>query len=525
MLLLNKQTHLVNQRSAVTISSAEGRWTVTAAILGSAMGFIDGTALNVVLPSLQQSLHANAADLFWVLNAYLLMMASLILVGGSLGDKLGRKKIFMTGILLFMAGSVLCGLSPNVTALIVCRVLQGVGGSLMIPGSLSLISSTITEKERGKAIGIWSAATTIVTMGGPVLGGAFGDAGLWRYIFFINIPIGLIAVFIVWRKVKESRDEDGDHAIDIPGAFFIAAGLSLLTFGCLRIPVIGFNHWEVYGSITCGIILLAVFLLQEKKSPHPMMPLNLFHNPVFSGTNLLTFLLYTGLGAAMLFLSLNLVQVQGYSQLASGLTFLPFTIMMVIFSGFAGKLADKYGYKKLLVAGPAIAGAGLLLLSLVKQTNGPADYWTTFFPGILVFGIGMAFTVAPLTSAVMGSIDDHHSGIASGVNNSITRISNVFANAVFGSLAILFFSGTLSGQLEKETLSPATKQAIIKEAANLGNAKVPDTVPAKERAVITKLYHQSFISAYADIMRVAAGFAFLAAITPIAFAKRGMKKH
>lgn len=371
----------------VALKSPEGKWIMVSAILASSMAFIDSTALNVVLPALQKSLSASGADIFWILNAYLLMLASLILVGGSLGDKLGRKRVFMAGILIFILGSAACGLAPSVIYLIIFRIFQGVGGAMMIPGSLSLISSSINEKERGKAIGTWSAFTTVVTIGGPVLGGALADAGLWRYIFFINVPIGIVALIILWFKVNEISGKDTDKGIDYAGAILIALGLALLTFGFLRMPAVGFAP-QVYTSLAIGILLLVAFVIVESKSPHPIMPLHLFANATFSGTNLLTFFLYAGLGAGMLFLSLDLVQVQGYSQLQSGLTFLPFTILMICFARFAGTLADKFGAKLFLTAGPATAGIGLLILSFIKQTNGPADYWTTFFSCYSCFWFG-----------------------------------------------------------------------------------------------------------------------------------------
>ncbi|HEX9511109.1 MAG TPA: MFS transporter [Puia sp.] len=512
--------------ATVALSSSEGKWVMVSAILASAMAFIDGTALNVVLPSLQQSLQATGADLFWILNAYLLMLAALILIGGSLGDKLGRKKMFMAGIFIFIAGSAACGLATTVTLLIGFRILQGIGGALMIPGSLSLISSSIDEKERGKAIGTWSAITTVVTMGGPILGGALADAGLWRFIFFINVPIGLAALFILWRTVKESKEAESDPNIDLSGAVAIALGLAALTFGFLRIPAIGFNNWEVVVSLTGGLLLLTAFIFIEYKSKHPMMPLNLFTNRTFSGVNLLTFFLYAGLGAGMLFLSLNLVQVQGYSQLQSGLTFLPFTILMVSVARRAGSLADKYGPRPLLIAGPATAGAGLLFLSFVKQTGGPSDYWTSFFPGVLILGLGMSFTVAPLTTAVMGSVGDHLSGTASGINNAVSRISNVFANAIFGALAVLFFSGALQERLNQLSLDVKDRKAVMAEAANLGNAKVPAQVQAAaDKAILERTYHEGFIEAYAKIMRLSAGLAFSGTLMTMLFIKkRAVKK-
>jgi EmrB/QacA subfamily drug resistance transporter len=503
--------------ATVKLGSSAGKWIMVSAILASAMAFIDGTALNVVLPSLQKSLNATGTDLFWLLNAYLLMLASLILIGGALGDKLGRKKIFMVGIFVFIVGSAACGLAPTVTLLIVFRVIQGIGGALMIPGSLSLISSSINEKERGKAIGTWSAATTVVTMGGPILGGALADAGLWRFIFFINIPIGLVALLILWRRVKEIKDESSDLSLDFPGAITIALGLALLTFGFLRIPAIGISNWQIYCSFGMGLLLLAAFIFIEIKSRHPMMPLHLFTNLTFAGANLLTFFLYAGLGAGMLFLSLNLVQVQGYSQLQSGLTFLPFTILMITIARYAGSLADKYGPRVLLIAGPGIAGAGLLLLSFIKQTPGPSAYFTTFFPGIIVFGLGMSFTVAPLTAAVMGSVNDHFSGTASGVNNAISRIANVFAYAIFGALAVLFFSVALQGRIKNLSISGSEKQAIMAQAADLGNAKVPADLTAENKVVIEKFYHEGFIEAYSTIMKISAALGFLGALMAFVF--------
>jgi EmrB/QacA subfamily drug resistance transporter len=502
--------------ATVALNSPEGRWTLASAILASSMAFIDGTALNVVLPSLQQSLRATGSDLFWILNAYLLMLASLILIGGSLGDKLGRRKVFMTGILVFIAGSVACGFAPTVNLLIAFRLLQGTGGALMIPGSLSLLSSSINDNEKGKAIGTWSAITTVVTIGGPVIGGALGDAGLWRYIFFINVPIGILALFILWKKVRESRDPGRNGALDLWGAITTLLGLALLTFGFLRMPALGFGHWQVAGSLAAGLCLLIVFVLIERRSREPMMPLSLFASPTFSGANLLTFFLYAGLGAGMLFLSLNLVQVQGYSQLESGLTFLPFTVLMITIARFAGSLADKKGPRFLLIAGPFMAGIGLLLLSFVKQTTGPSAYWTSFFPGILALGLGMSLTVAPLTTTVMRSVGDQFSGTASGINNAMTRISAVFANAILGALAVLFFSGALQNKIKDLPLGAAEKQAIMAEAVNLGNAKTPSSLPtASGKAAVENAFHASFIDAYARIMQIAAALAFLGAFMSI----------
>ena len=505
--------------TTITLKSTAGKWVMASSILASSMAFIDSTALNVVLPSLQKSLNASGTDLFWVLNAYLLMLASFILMGGSLGDKLGRKKIFMIGILIFIIGSLACGFAPTVLLLIIFRALQGIGGALMIPGSLSLISTAFNPKERGKAIGTWSAITTMVTMGGPILGGALGDAGLWRYIFFINIPIGLISILILWFKVKESRDEELSNQVDFPGAITTVLGLALLTFGFLRIPETGINNPQVYLSLGGGIIFLAVFIFIEMRIKNPMMPLTLFLNKTFSGVNLLTFFLYAGLSAGLLFVTLNMIQVQGYSQLQAGLTLLPFTILMVGIARFAGNFSDNYGPRWLLIAGPSAAGLGLLLLSFVKQTAGPSEYWTSFFPGILVFGLGMAFTVAPLTSTVMGSVATHFSGTASGVNNAVTRIASVFANAILGALALVFFSAYLGNVVKDLPVNQTAKQSIMAEVGNLGDAKVPANLNKENTVLISNVYKQGFSIAYAKVMTVCAGLAFSGALMSFLFIK------
>lgn len=507
----------------VALRSSAGKWIMVSAILASSMAFIDSTALNVVLPALQKSLQASGAELFWILNAYLLMLASLILIGGSLGDKLGRKRIFTIGIFIFICGSIVCGIAPDATYLIVFRVIQGIGGALMIPGSLSLISSSINADERGKAIGTWSAATTLVTMGAPILSGALADAGLWRYIFFINVPIGIAALLMLGFKVSDVKDEDTGKTLDFSGAIAIAFGLALVTFGFLRIPAVGLHNWQTYGSLSMGGLLLIAFVVIEKNSKHPMMPLVLFTNSTFTGANLLTLFLYAGLGAGMLFMSLDLVQVQGYTQFQSGLTFLPFTLMMIGLARFAGSLADKFGPRFFLILGPITAGVGLLMLSFIKKTAGPADYWTTFLPGYIVFGLGVSFTVAPLTAAVMGSLSERFSGTASGVNNAMSRIAGVFANAIFGALAVLFFTGALQHQLSDIKLNTRDKQLVIAQAANLGNAEVPKDLTANEGRTIEKAYQQSFISAYGKIMRICAGLAFLAGFMGFVFVRKSNK--
>ncbi len=495
----------------ISLSSSTGKWILASTILASSMAFIDSTALNVVLPSLQEDLNAQGTDIFWILNAYLLMLAALILVGGALGDKLGRKRIFMVGIVIFVLASVACGLSPSVDALIIARGVQGLGGALMIPGSLSIISATFHDREKGRAIGTWLAVTTLVTVGGPILGGALGDAGLWRAIFYINVPLGLATLYVLATRVPESSDGSIDHRLDYAGAATVVLGLALLTFGFLEIPELG-GTWPVYVSLGAGVLALVAFVFIEQRSDHPMVPLGLFKNKTFTGANVLTFFLYAALAAAILFLTLNLVQIQGYSQLQAGLAFLPFTLLMATFARSAGGLVDRYGPRWLLIIGPAIVGIGFLLLARVGRTAGPADFWTTFFPGIEVFAAGMTLTVVPLTTTVMSAVADRNAGTASGVNNAVTRTASVFANAVVGALAIVFFSQALEISTADLALAPEVQQSVLAEAVNLGDAQVPEAVRDVNQATVANAYQDAFVTAFRRIMYISAGLAFLSAV-------------
>ena len=497
-----------------TISSTTGRWTLLSTILASSMAFIDSTALNVILPSLQRDLQADATQLFWVLNSYLLMLGALIVLGGSLGDKRGRVLIFRIGIGLFSIGSVLCGLASTVQWLIIFRGIQGIGGALMIPGSLSIISATFVPEEKGRAIGIWSASTTIVTICGPILGGALADMGLWRWIFFINVPLGLLTLMVLQHKVPESRDSS-DSVVDWLGAVVFTIALGLLTWGLLEIPDWGWNGVRTSLPIVLGILGLVAFVLIEKRVTHPMIDMALFRERTFSAVNLLSFFLYAALGGAILFLSLNLVQIQGYTQLQAGLTFLPFSFLMVLLASRAGRLTDRYGPKNFLIFGPTITGAGFLFLSTIELTNGAEDYWTTFFPGIMIFAFGMAITVVPLTTSVMKAVKENQSGIASGINNSVTRVASTFMNAIGGALAIYLFLFYVKRALQPLNLDETGLGAIRLEAKKLGDASVPSVIPEIVHSTVADIYEIGFLNVYSIIMMFCAALAFLSALIAV----------
>lgn len=490
---------------------AVGWWVLFATILASSMAFIDGSALNVALPALQADLKATGAQLLWIVNAYMLMLAALILVGGSLGDQLGRKKVFMVGIGVFMLASLACGLAPTVELLIGARVLQGVGGALMIPGSLAIIGASFRAAERGRAIGTWSAATTLVTIAGPILGGFLADAGLWRAVFLINLPLGIAALVALVLKVPESRDERASGSIDYLGAILASLGLAGLTYGFISAPDLGFGSPRIYATLLGGSAALVAFVVVQARGAHPMMPLGLFRSRTFSGANLLTLFLYGALSVGTFFLSLNLVQAQGYSQSIAGFAFTPFALLLAMLSRYTGGLADRLGPRLPLIAGPAIVGVGFLLFAFVGLTGGPANYWTTFFPGIVVFGIGLAITVAPLTAAVMGAVPSHSSGTASGINNAVSRTAGVLAIAIVGAVALLVFARALEARTASLGLSDAARAELQRGASRLGAAPVPQDVAPGQVEAVRLAIRLAFVDAFRVVAIVCAALAWLSA--------------
>jgi EmrB/QacA subfamily drug resistance transporter len=489
-----------------------GKWVLISTILASSMAFIDGTALNVALPVIQSDLQASGGQLLWVVNGYLLMLAALILVGGALGDEFGRKRVFMLGISMFLLSSMACGLAPNITFLIAARVLEGIGGAVMIPGSLAIITIYFHEKQRGQAIGTWSAATTIVTVAGPVLGGVLANAGLWRGVFLINLPLGVAAILILFLKVPESRSADASGRIDLVGFSLAVLSLAGITYGFIAAPNRGFGDWRALAPLVFGLLALIGFVLAEARNPHPMLPLNLFKSRVFTGTNLLTFFLYAAINVGPFFLSLNLVQVQGYNPALAGFAFLPFAAGISLLSRRAGSLADRLGPRLFLIAGPFVCGWGYFILAFAGLTHGPADYWVTFFPGVAVLGIGMGFTVAPLTSAVMGSVAEEHAGIASGVNNAVSRTAGVLAIAIVGAVALILFSNRLAERSRQIDLSPQARSALLSQADRLGDTSVPDQVATPQMGQVETAIQLAFVDVFYTVLLISAGLAWISAL-------------
>ena len=504
----------VEHSSAATVTATgkpvRGGWVLIAAILGSSMAFIDGTVVNVALPSIQHALNATVSDAQWVVESYALFLAALILLGGTLGDFYGRRLVFTTGIFIFAAASAWCGFAPDMRHLIAARALQGIGGALLVPGSLAIISAAFPSVERGKAIGTWSGFTGITAAIGPVLGGWLIEHLSWRWVFFINLPLAAAVIVISLLYVPESCGDAGKHKLDIPGALLITLGLGCVVFGMIEAPALGWANPATWGTVTAGFVAIGVFLWREARTDSPLLPLRLFLSRNFSGANLLTLLLYAALGALLFFLPFNLIQIQGYTPTQAGAANLPLIFILFFLSRWAGGLVARYGAKLPLVIGPVVAAAGFLLFA---RSGIGGSYWMTYFPAMLVLGLGMSGVVAPLTTTVMDSVSEHQAGVASGVNNAVSRVASLLSIAVLGIIAFHVFDIQLEKRLDTANLPETAKHTVMEQKNRLTQIEIPPGLNASQQLALKHSIAESFLSGFRWVMIVSAGLALLSAIS------------
>ena len=482
-------------RSFPAPSTRQKRMTLVACITGSSVVFIDATVVNVALPAIREDLDAGLAAQQWVVEGYLLTLASLILIGGSLSDLYGRRRVFALGTVLFGITSLLCAIAPTAELLVAARVVQGAAGALLVPSTLATIMAVFPEDERGRAIGTWTAWSGISTVVGPLAGGALIEAASWRWGFAVGLIPVAVTLYLVLREVPacaDARMTEHPH-VDWRGALLCALGLAGPVWALIEQPTRGWADPVVLVPLIAGFVLLALFVVQERRSAHPMMPLELFRRHNFTVGNLATLLIYGGLGAAMFFMILFLQETAGYTALEAGVALLPMTLILFLLSSRVGALSDRLGPRLFMGAGPIIGGLGLLYLVGVDRD---ADYVTQVLPGVVVFGLGLALTVAPLTATVLGDADQRHAGVASGVNNAVARVAGLLAIAVVGAAVAGQFDAQVDDSLGDRPLTPAASAAVDDAKARPLTTSAASDAPPPERPLLRDTFEEASVSAF-----------------------------
>jgi EmrB/QacA subfamily drug resistance transporter len=480
-------------------------WVLAVTILASTISYIDESVVNVALPTIEADLRTSTAVVQWLINAYMLALTALVLVGGAAGDQLGRRRVFVAGTAIFAAASLWCGLSPDIAQLIVARAIQGAGAALLIPCSLAIIGATFDESERGKAIGTWAAFSAMSAAFGPLLGGWIVDHTSWRWIFLINPFIALPTIWIALRHVPESRDPQAASGLDWRGALLALAGLGSLVNGLIAAPGRGWGDALVIASLGVGLLLLTIFVWEESRANAPMMPLGLFRSRMFSGVNALTLLLYAALGGAFFLLPFLLIQVHGFSATLAGAAFLPFTFIVAVLSRWSGGLIDRFGARLPLVIGPAISAAGFALLATTDTTTSTI----VLLAPMLVLGLGMAITVAPLTTTVINAVPENQAGVASGINNAVASLASLLAVAILGAVALSAYNRALDQRLMSPALSAEARQAVFEAR---GKFAADFTLQGQDRKVAEQTVRQSLGEGISLALWLAAALALLAAL-------------
>ncbi len=489
-----------------TTKSLAGKLILFATILASGMAFLDGSVVGIAIPAIQSSLHADITGIQWVVNGYALMLCALILISGALGDRFGRKKIFTYGIGLFILSSFLCSISHSIVQLALFRALQGIGGALMVPGSLSIINTSFKESTRGKVIGLWSGFAGGIAALGPFVGGYFVQTFGWPSIFYMNIPLGLLALFLTIRFVPESKN-DNSTKIDVVGAVLIFLSLLGIAYGLISEPDLGWSNPLILGSVVGGIVAFILFVIAEKRAKEPLVPFEMLRSSLVTGANLATFFLYFALSGVIFFLVLNFQQIQHYSPIAAGLGLLPTILLITFLSGPGGTLADKIGPRIPMIVGSLIVGVGMTLLVLPGKN---ANYFLQYLPGLILFGVGMSLVIAPLTKSAL-AVEKNYSGAASGLNNAVARIAGLLAVAVLGAVIIFLFEGQLQKNIGTSKMGSDAQQQIMSQQTKLGGIEMPASFDTQSKEIAKNAVEDSFIYGFRWVMAINALFAFLSA--------------